>query len=333
MKKTAYFNNLRIVATIAVVLLHVNSPSMYQWGAIPYANWLFSDILNSLVRFCVPIFVMISGALNLTKGQDLVSFFKRRFTKVIIPFAFWCVVYVAYVYFTAGGGNYLYRLYEGVKNVPFYHLWFLYTLIGLYLFTPILSVFINNCERKHIEYFLFIWGVTLFYTPFKKYLPDFKLMYFTDFIGYYVLGYYLASFKTRIENVKASLLLILIGTLITAVGTAYYTTRQNQLFEDFCLYLTPNVVIQSIGVFLLFKTAFNNDNKNKLLGYILSFSFFIYFIHPIFIEQLGNIGFIKDLKATLSVFYIPLFALVVLTLSVLSALALNKIPLIKKLAF
>jgi hypothetical protein len=57
---------------------------------------------NSLLRVCVPLFVLISGFFLFPIGNER-KFYKKRFTRVGIPFVVWCVIYALYYY--AQGAN------------------------------------------------------------------------------------------------------------------------------------------------------------------------------------------------------------------------------------
>lgn len=61
-----YLDLLRIISALAVIVIHLASdrlvfstPNSFEWQSL--------NLLNSISRFCVPVFVMISGALFLEK--------------------------------------------------------------------------------------------------------------------------------------------------------------------------------------------------------------------------------------------------------------------------
>ncbi|QRM87790.1 acyltransferase family protein [Lacinutrix sp. WUR7] len=62
---------LRTTTTIAVILLHVASKILYKYGQVSTEIWLTGNFYDSGVRFCVPIFFMLSGALLLDKDYEL----------------------------------------------------------------------------------------------------------------------------------------------------------------------------------------------------------------------------------------------------------------------
>src|SRR5690349_17287048 len=94
-----WINNLRMIALFAVIILHTTSPVLGQYHKVPMWIWLTGDFYNSLVRFAVPVFVMISGALLLNKEYELSDFLKKRLSRVVIPFLFWSCIYIVYMFY------------------------------------------------------------------------------------------------------------------------------------------------------------------------------------------------------------------------------------------
>jgi surface polysaccharide O-acyltransferase-like enzyme len=84
----AWINNLRLIAMFAVVILHTASPLLFYHTGNPMQDWLVADIYNALVRFAVPVFVMITGALLLHRDYELGDFLKKRIGRLILPFLF-----------------------------------------------------------------------------------------------------------------------------------------------------------------------------------------------------------------------------------------------------
>jgi surface polysaccharide O-acyltransferase-like enzyme len=90
---TAWLDFVRWIATIAVITIHVAAPYLYKYGSIPMLNWNFYNFIDSLTRFAVPFFVMLSGALLLNRNDSLKDFLFKRFSRVLIPFLFWSIIY------------------------------------------------------------------------------------------------------------------------------------------------------------------------------------------------------------------------------------------------
>ncbi|PKK90618.1 MAG: hypothetical protein CVV64_09685 [Candidatus Wallbacteria bacterium HGW-Wallbacteria-1] len=67
-----WLDNSRIIATSAVILLHVSQILLcnHKLGTI---NWWIGNFYDSLVRWCVPAFIMLSGALLLNPDKKSLS--------------------------------------------------------------------------------------------------------------------------------------------------------------------------------------------------------------------------------------------------------------------
>lgn len=86
---------LRVVSCVAVVMLHVSARTIYLYDEVTPTIWNIANVISSSTRWCVPEFVMISGALLLRGAtDDPMRFIKRRFAKIVVPIIFWSGVYL-----------------------------------------------------------------------------------------------------------------------------------------------------------------------------------------------------------------------------------------------
>jgi surface polysaccharide O-acyltransferase-like enzyme len=104
---------------------------------------------------------MVSGYLLLRKEEPYGDFFRKRALKVLIPFFVWSVIYMLWKregfdlpFSMKLVASYLLKIVRGPREN---HLWFFYALIGLYLFTPILRVFVARASLRDLIYFCGLW--------------------------------------------------------------------------------------------------------------------------------------------------------------------------------
>ena len=89
-------------------------------------------------------------------------------------------------------------------------LWFMYTLIGLYLLTPILSAWLAGAGEKEERLYLGLWVITLCY-PLLRYVVDINdsvtgiLHNFSGCVGYFLLGHWLQHYGGKIRLWQATL--------------------------------------------------------------------------------------------------------------------------------
>jgi surface polysaccharide O-acyltransferase-like enzyme len=284
---------LRIVATFSVILIHISGPEVVNFGKISNFEWNVANFYDSISRYAVPVFFMISGSLLLGRTFEIKDFLKNRLGKIIPPFLFWSLLYSLtnrYVF-----THETFNISKVIRDVFYgseYHLWFVYTLIGVYLITPIFQKWIHFSKKNDIKYFLIIWILTLFLTipGVPIYFPKIYFAYFSGFLGYFILGFYLKQY-VKTKN-WISYLLILIGVLITVFGTYFFSHKNNAFYDYFYEYLSINALLVSIGVFTLFSNLENiNDKMKPLVSKFNECSFGIYLIHPLVINIFALLGF------------------------------------------
>lgn len=317
-KEYFWIKHLRVVATLSVILLHASAVPVLQFGKIDLNTWWIGNMLDGGVRFCVPIFFMISGALLLSKDYTLYSFLKKRFLRLIPPFIFWSLVYIAYNLARDYHNGEVITLREILRSIlgglykgSSFHLWFVYSIMGLYLLMPFVRSWIKNATEKEVFYFLSIWGITIcFNNPyFGSYKPSIELMYFSGYIGYIILGYFLSHNNNKLLNNKLTgIFLILIGNLITILGTYLMSKNHHSFNSTFYSYLTPNITCSAIGVFLLFKNfKIRSILYLKLVNLISNNSYGIYLVHVLVLDIMGHFGLNWKMSS-------PFMSIIVITL-------------------
>lgn len=291
---------LRVVATYMVMQIHTGE--FYYIGSggtvlnTPDAYWV--GWLNSLFRASVPLFVMISGFFLFPTG-DNGRFFRKRFSRVLAPFAVWCVLYA--VYFCLQGSVTLRGALINVLKIPVNygtevgHLWFVYMLIGLYLFAPVISPWVQSASRRSMEAFLALWALTLTVPYIHLCFPEVwgecywnrtpTLYYFSGFLGYAVLAAYIKRFLMRPSKADyaSGIGLIVAGYAATAAGflKRLPTERAVSSLELTWAFDTINVAMIALGIFLLFKNVQPNGNASswRVVRDISRMSYGMYLAH------------------------------------------------------
>lgn len=265
-----YISNLRNIATFAVILLHVTAPFVLKFNKISFASWQLVNLLDSMLRFGVPVFVMISGAVLLDRNEPLNIFLGKRLKRIFLPFLFWSIVYFIFIY----AGNFqkfsisqlAQILTDKLLKGTYYHLWYIYMILGVYLFVPIVRKWVQNSTKQELHYFLLLWAITLFInTDVAKYIPSIEVLYFSKYLGYLVLGYYLDHYVvTKHSRNNVYFILFILGVALTFLSTSYLSVTANQLNITYYNYLSPNVCLMAIGIFLLGKSLLQQTNMTLI---------------------------------------------------------------------
>ncbi|WP_417698524.1 acyltransferase, partial [Psychromonas sp.] len=165
--KVVWVDYLRVIAIGMVVFLHSASPLLYKFNQLPLDYWLIANVYDSMVRVCVPLFFMVSGFLLLQKQEPLGFYFSKRFKKLLVPIIFWSLFFILWKNIVENGELPKFEQFYSLLLKPsYYHLWFLYALIGIYLFVPILRIVTNSTDNKLLVYYCLIWFLAVSVIPF-----------------------------------------------------------------------------------------------------------------------------------------------------------------------
>jgi len=345
LKKDQYLwvHYVKAVAIVMVVILHVAAPYLYQLGKISIEEWDVANIYDSFVRPCVPLFFMSSGFLLLRKSEPVSDFFAKRINRVLWPLAFWSVIYALWkVYFQGvdysdfgSGGKFL------ISPVS-YHLWYLYAIVGCYLFLPLLRSVAAGNNDFLIGYYCAIWFFAVAIYPLaERYLGikgQIDLAYASGYIGYFALGYLLGKREYRAVHAIVALFVMLACWIMIAYMTRVLTISNKNVFVGgFYSYLSPMVIIASAAWFVLIKflaclpALGTKENLNRLVVSISACSFGVYLIHVIFIDLFtGFLGRWIPSAASVSVINIPLLSVIVFVISYVAILLLGKISFLRR---
>jgi surface polysaccharide O-acyltransferase-like enzyme len=335
-----WISNLRLIALYAVIILHCTSPLLAAYGKVPMVDWWMGDFLNALVRFAVPVFVMITGALLLNREYEIGDFLKKRLTRVVIPFLFWSLVYIWYSWYnediTFGSDIWfdIKQVLHLLKTGAAYHLWYVYMLIGLYFFIPVIGKFVRNASEKEIRYFLIVWFVVMFISqPYLAHInPSVDMHYFAGFAGYLVLGHYLAYKDFNNKHLRAwMVLLFVLGICIIAFGSRLLIGHPEYPGTMFYEPVNPAVMLLSASIFLIVKNTVPKVPPFivRLRDFTGRYNYGIYLAHAlvlVFLEDPFGINY----KLCTPIVSIPLTALIAFVISLLLVWLINKIPLVGK---
>lgn len=337
-----YLDLLRILATFAVVVVHVDG-NIIDSTNIMSTNYAIICTYSFLAHFCCPIFVMLSGVIFLNPNKNIS--FKDMYFKYIFrisrAFVFWSPLYAFYTSFT----------YTKEINTVFiktfiinflnghYHMWFLWMLIGLYIITPILRVITKTGGRSTLKYFIIlflIFGISIPFllndlkiSPlqnFQSLVNDIDVTFVVGWVGYYIIGYYIFTYDVskRIELISYAL-----GVIAIIISLIFFHSGFSAEY-NILTYFSPNVTAMCLAIFILFckkisKIHFSNKIENIIFS-ISSCSFGIYLIHDFVNILLFKV--LLNINSYNTLFIIPL-SVFVFTVSFFIIYFMRKIPWLK----
>ena len=159
-QREVWLDWLRVTACFLVMATHSCEP-FYLGGEgsliLTRSDAIWVSILNVLPRACVALFIFTSSYLQFPLHYSTGEFFRRRASRILLPFVCWSLVY-ALVW-----GEPVENLKDLLLNFNYAagHLWFVYMLVGLYLVMPLLSPWAEKVGKRELQVYL---GLCLFTT-------------------------------------------------------------------------------------------------------------------------------------------------------------------------
>ena len=336
--RVVFLDYLRALACLTVIIVH-SCEFFYIGAEYPLcikslADLHWANLIDSLFRPAVPLFVMASSYLLVPLRDDTQTFFKRRFTRVAIPFIVWMILYALIPQF--GGSWADMDLVANARALLFNfpgiagHLWFVYMLLGVYLLMPIISPWIKTLTKRGEEIFIGVWFLTTF-IPFMRYLGqaelygeaiwnEFSLFYYiSGYIGYVVIAHYIRTYVidwSWRKTLVIGLPMFVAGYAITCGWYYWYAlsevgvNAEGMILGDMAdlrdveaswRFCTPGVALMSVALFLGFKKITCDTGWfYRLMADISKLSYGMYLMH-IFILNAVFRGLTGNLPTPLSI--------------------------------
>lgn len=135
-----------------VVMIHTTTWYVTNAHSISPESWDLANVLNSASRVSVPLFFMISGYLFFGERSAQT----RHFLRIGLCLIFYSLVALLYIsLFTSI--NIELSLKNLLQKPVFYHLWFFFAIIVIYLVSPIIQV--RNISGKMLLILMVIIGI------------------------------------------------------------------------------------------------------------------------------------------------------------------------------
>ncbi len=346
-----YIDLLRIIACFAVIVIHIASENLYDLD-FSSKEWMILNFYNGITRFCVPVFFMISGALFLGgRERSIKEMFTKYIFRTLAIYLLWSMLYAVFDVIVIDKAN-TDILKQIIKMfiISKYHLWFLPTLIGLYIVTPLLYKIVNN-NKDLSRYFLCIYFLFTLLIPFL--LSFTELPYFSyiktilqkispevvgTYCGYYVLGYYLHKYLNISKIIASGIFAISILITVLSIMRGAAASAESGTIITYYWYGSLPTFLMSFSIFMLCKTFYRNKNTDNNQKFIVNrkwlsttseFTLGIYLIHPLFRSIFEDILGINNVSFN-PLYFVPVLSLVVFVCSFASIAILRKIPVINR---
>lgn len=333
-----WLDNTKIAAIVAVICLHLAAKLVRTYDIIESAWWL-GNIFDSTMRWCVPVFVMISGALLLDpqKNEPLGIFYRKRLSRVIVPLLFWTAFYVVLTWYEYRSStnpkplkSYVAMI---IRGQPYYHMWFLYMILGLYLFTPFFRKIVSFLSGRELwQLTVFMLVLAILHGLLGHVVPSGQGAFtgmFLLYIPYFFLGH-LIRHDARQPSAALLWFVFAVTSIVTMAGVylgARYLRRSDGFY--FYEYLSVTVVPMSIAMMYLAKTWHRpivNSNFTRTLGML---TLGVYLMHPVIIKCFVRVG--VNTQTLPPAIWLPVMILLVTISSFAACWIVMKLPIARRI--
>lgn len=312
LKRDYSLDLLRIFCCYCIIVLHVSGHLVQDSNF-----WCF---IQGIVRPALWCFMSLSGYFILSKPiTNWKTFYFRHFTNLVIPLVIYTFIYQLY---NSHGQSI--SILEIISGDSIGHLWFIYTLLSLYILAPFLQTMLQNLDNHKFSFLLF----TMFILGRASNL----LSSFNATIGipttilgncslfFFLFGYWLWKNSYKLHHK----IVISIGT-INIFYSAY--TFTNSILSKGAATLSLGMIIGVIFYFVLFNNCFGNIKSYHLQRIIVFFSertYGIYLIHILIFQIFTDNNFLNlDPYSTQHFWMLPLKSLIIFIVGLLISICLD----------
>lgn len=298
MERKKNFDLLRVLCMICVMLLHIGDDYFYLRDGEPMYYYTLSNFCLALTLFGVPCFIMLSGGFLLSnkRNRDFKNFYKKSFRKLGLPALIMSLLYVLYnivkIYYHRGIGievtdTPMTYLKEWMVGLPFYHMWYMYMFLTIYLLVPILLRAKEQMTWNEWRNFAI---VSMAASMIMEKTTEFEVQWGLKgilFLSYFLMGDVIKTYYENHKDRKTGQYIVF-GCLILFAFFLYreYVVRSG---TDPIIYYSKNfsafVVIASILIF----AGFTNVNVKGNWPRIGEKTYYMYLVHAGVIDVTYNI--------------------------------------------
>ena len=310
MKRIVFLDYVRVFACFLVMVVHASENFYGAPGSTDMvgpqaflaneADRLWVSMYDGFSRMAVPLFIIVSAFLLAPMKAGLTSwqFYRQRCIRILPPFFIFMILYstLPLLWGQIDAETSLKDISRIFLNFPSQagHLWFMYPLISLYLFIPVISPWLNKATAKEERFFI---GLFLLSTcmPYLNrcfgevwgqcFWNEYHILwYFSGYLGYLVLAHYIHVHLTwnRSKRLVIGIASMVVGALLTiysfyvqAIPGVTLVTPEIEIGWAFC---TINCVLLTAGTFLAF-TCIGNSKSPRLITEMSKLSYGMYLMH------------------------------------------------------
>lgn len=353
----AHIDLLKSFAIFCVIIIHCYGLELDFWNGgsvIKYVNYFFRTLMSS----SVPIFYLCSGYLLFSKEVNIKKHLGKTLHYLVITYVWAVLTIVIFMQMR----NLIIPIGEIINIIREWrlglinHLWYMGPFVCCYFVFPILKYAVDR-KREILIYFVILVGFFTILNQFldmvacvendNAWLQSFGM--FEPFgegydwvYVYFGLGGVLYLYKEEINEWMlrrkqmcfiASILTIIVSCIaLWACGV--FLTLKTGLHWD-VVFNGYNSVFTLVMVFAMYSVSTHYQAKNKCIAWLVKCigtkTLGIYFVHMLFIY--ASESFLAKTAMNADNILIYLYALMILVISTITTVVIQKLPVVQKLLF
>lgn len=354
-KRILKYDVIRIVAILLVLMCHVSAFLVIQYPDTTTLEFQMGNIPNGICRACIPLFVMLSGALLLKEDKpfNTKDFYKHSLLWVGLLLAGWLLIYA--LFYTLMLPSMLnlhvdWSNFSGFilkfKGTDYPHLWYMFMVVGLYLMTPIFRLFVKKENVKYIigiviaaiiytflmkTLNVFLINVENYSTGFTDFVSKFRMEGLGGYVAYFLLGWLFDNFEIkkpfRIVIYAVGLISLIFQIVVIQLVYNDIPTIRNFVSAD----LAFPVILYGGAVFLFIcNVCEEKHHDSKIVSLLSKVSFGVYMLHVFILEILTRVWLTPDTLNIHPMLYFLLIYTITVVSSFLISYLISKIKYLRK---
>ena len=326
-----YLDLLKIGGSLCIVSLHTLSNTLNAGGYFSDLHVRVVLVLHQLFYTSVPVFLLCTGAGFLAGDRDN-SFagMKRNIIKVLS-----CILLFGSLFWgteqLVKGNPLCFRdlVLALLGDATWSHMWYLYRLLGIYLWIPLISGFMRRASSKD---HMIAGGVLLFFSVVYPYIAGYIGFYAAEimpvssvWLFYIIAGGILG--KMPLETLRKFQWPALLGIIVT--GSVIVWTTAHMGAEYVFTESDPVTLLMAVCLFVEARCLCGEKDSLPWQAVLSANALGCYVIHPVFIHICVK-GLRFNPQYHMPLLTIPLTVLVIFGLSMATVWLLRRITFVRK---
>ena len=333
-QRSGSFDVIRVSACLAVVLLHLSATTVMQPDQLGTVSWHMANLIDSATRWCVPVFVMLSGALLLDANKQTSprEFWTRRMNRLLPALMFWSAIYLAWrAFFWKQPLTFNTIALDLIAGRPYIHLHFLFLIAGLYLVTPFLATATTSLGSKQLGQAIVVMAALALGANMADFLATSAFTLFVPYIAYYFAGLYCVRV---LANRPGPYGLLLVGAIVTTTLLTTLLVSMKGLDDRWSFYFyedfSPTIMVMAVAVFMVLLRASISPTVQSVAQRLAPWTLGVYVAHPIIVELLRYAYHTTWPAMFRPLYYIPVTFIATIALTFAAVALMQKVPLLRR---